>query len=306
MFRNSGFWQSKQLMDSLLLFDKYQGLGNDFVLLDKSRSNSFNTPDSNTIRKLCDRHYGVGADGVLIFNLIEENRRVEMVYYNADGSRAETCFNGLRCIAKHAVRTGKIPQDQRFIIMSDAGEINSTVRSEHNLVEIELAGPDFSACKIGLTDSKMLIEENIQYPSKGYVGTALSIGNPHFVAWKEGQDLSELNEEILKHGAEVENSSHFKNGVNFELASIIDETSIYMAVWERGVGQTFACGSGATATVCAGVKTGRLSPDVDILVKMLGGVLTIRVQKELERVSLNGEASHVFSGEINSDDILPS
>lgn len=301
---SSGFQRGIQLMVSSFHFDKYQGLGNDFILLDNSRSNVAISPDTNTIRKICDRHYGIGADGVLIFDLIEEKKRVEMVYYNADGSRAETCFNGLRCIARHAVRTGKIPQDQNFIIMSDAGEINSIVRSENNLVEIELAGPDFSADKIGLTDSKMMVDANVQFPSKGYIGTALSMGNPHFVAWGEFQSLLELNEAILKYGAEVENSSFFKNGVNFELASKIDETSINMAVWERGVGQTFACGSGATASVCAGVKTGRLNPDTDIKVKMLGGSLIIRVQDGLERVSLKGEAVHVFSGEVNINDIL--
>ena len=286
-------------MLNFLDFEKYQGLGNDFVLLDKSHPSRFIQPDANTIRKICNRHYGIGADGILIFNVIEENQCVEMVYYNADGSRAETCFNGLRCIALHAVRTDRISRDQNFTIKSDAGDINAIVHNLDDLVQIELSGPDFSPDAIGLSSSDELIETELSFDSISLIGTALSLGNPHFIVWKEGLNLIELNREILIAGSEVEHSSHFTNDVNFELVSQVDDRSINMAVWERGVGQTLACGSGATAAVCAGVKTGKLEPDREIEVKMIGGTLFIRINTQLDRVFFKGNAKHVFSGQID-------
>ncbi len=290
-------------MSVLLHFEKYQGLGNDFILFDRSESNLNTDPDKEIIKKLCDRHCGIGADGVLMFDVIRKNHIVEMVYYNADGSRAETCFNGLRCIALHAFRSKQITGNQHFIIKSDAGEIKSVVYSDRDLVEIELPGPDFTGDKIGLRDFSDLIDKNLSFPSVEFTGTALSMGNPHFISWRENLSLDELNREILEFGAEVEDSPHFLNGINFELVSKTGKNSINMAVWERGVGQTFACGSGATASVCAGVKTGRLEPETDIKVQMIGGFLRIRIHKGFERVTLKGEAKFVFAGEINLEDL---
>jgi len=139
----------------------------------------------------------------------------------------------------------------------------------------------------------------LDFPFGTITGTALSTGNPHFVSWRDDLNLDGLNREINKFGPDIEHSPHFRKGINFELANMIEADLIQMAVWERGVGRTLACGSGAVATVCAGVKTGRLEQDRSIRVNMAGGILFVTVHGDSDRVTLRGEANYVFSGSID-------
>jgi diaminopimelate epimerase len=129
------------------------------------------------------------------------------------------------------------------------------------------------------------------------------MGNPHFVCWKSNQELDTLNESVLQMGSEVEKSSHFANGTNLELASKISDREINMAVWERGAGYTLACGSGATAAVCAGVKIGTLPADQSVSVNMAGGKLIVNVHEVGENIEIMGEATFVFIGEIDIEEL---
>ncbi|MFN3821495.1 MAG: diaminopimelate epimerase [bacterium] len=162
-------------------------------------------------------------------------------------------------------------------------------------METLIPGPIFDPCKIPISAPEPRCEIRL---SGGMTlqGTALSLGNPHFVVWKESIDLRTLIEEVKTIGGEIEHHRIFPQRVNFELASQVDTHKVFMAVWERGVGPTRACGSGATATVCAGVFQGILPPDEDITVEMEGGSLQIKVSSDLSKVSVRGPAHWVFSG----------
>ena len=285
-------------------FEKFHGLGNDFVLFDAAKTHPVDFFTPNLVAGLCDRHFGVGADGLLFFELLEKNRRVRMIYFNADGSRAETCFNGLRCIALYAERIGAVQTGQNFIIESDAGDIKAYFASKNNLIEMELAGPDYSAGSVVKSAAEEAIDIELDFDHGKMVGTALSMGNPHFVSWIDGGSLGMLMERIAEVGGAVEASRHFRDGVNLELCTVIDAGSIEMAVWERGVGPTLACGSGAAAAVCAGVLTGRLEAEREVCVRMLGGDLYVTVAHDLATIFVRGDARHVYSGKVDPEIVI--
>jgi len=285
-----------------VLFEKYQGLGNDFILIDLAANPVVSIPQPDTMRRLCHRHFGVGSDGILLFSTTSD-RVVRMVYYNADGSRAETCFNGLRCIALHAVRTGLFKSGDEFTITTDADEVLARVEPDGNLVRLDIKGPSFKPSDAPITADHPVIDRELEFAGDKLVGTALSFGNPHFVAWVSEDDLDKLNQDVSRLGDAVVNSPLFPHGTNFELAAYNGGDEVLMAVWERGVGVTMACGSGATATVCAGVAAGRLPTEQPVKVKMAGGTLTITVHPDLARVTVVGEAAHVFSGSIDLSDL---
>lgn len=280
-------------------FYKYQGLGNDFVLIDLSEMSESMDDVAKQVIFLCDRRFGIGADGVLFFKEVVAQKSVQMVYFNADGNRAETCFNGLRCIAKHAVLNGYVECGAEFIIEQDAGTVEAFVADlSSDLVRITLIGPVFEPSRVPVALDSELIEGKLVFDSVEIVGTALSLGNPHFVSWTDNNDLEALNDRVKSIGNRIEHSAHFPNKTNFELAHKVSDLEVQMAVWERGVGHTFACGSGATATVCAGVKIGILPYDEHIQVQMQGGTLKVNVTKDFNSVEVIGLATFVFKGDI--------
>ena len=283
-------------------FEKYQGLGNDFILLDIYAQPALGLPTPEFIRGVCDRRFGVGADGVLLFSREADPNGVRMVYFNADGSRAETCFNGLRCIARHAVRTGMMQTGQRFTIQSDAAPVEAVIRPDGS-VKTGMPGPSFAPADIPIAWSQEAIQQEFTFNGKRLTGTALSLGNPHFVIWEREKDSSGLNVIVTDLGAAVEKSPLFPRGTNFEAASLVGDHEVLMAVWERGVGVTMACGSGAAATVCAGVRAGFLSPDTPITVKMAGGEILIQVEPEFRKIAVTGDAIHVFSGSLDMSNL---
>lgn len=282
---------------SELAFDKYQGLGNDFVLLDGDAA-LLDPADAELVRRLCDRRFGVGADGLLLAARPHSGGALRMVYYNADGSFAETCFNGLRCIALHAARTGRVRRGEEFIIESPTGDVRALVEEETDIARIELAGPSFVPAEVPILAEAEVIDAELEFSFGRVRGTALAIGNPHFVVWREGATLAQLRKESEKIGGAVERAPLFPRATNLELASVVDGSIVRMAVWERGVGPTLACGSGATATVCAGVREGRLPAGVPVKVLMAGGELTVAVAPDISRVIVVGGAAFVFSGSI--------
>ncbi len=289
-------------------FEKFQGLGNDFVLLDLNLHPDIPEPEPETIRRICNRRFGIGADGVLLFSLASEIRtdeqpmNIRMVYFNADGSRAETCFNGVRCIALYAVLSGVVTRKIPFYIITDGGYIAVSVNENINLVKMEMFQlPRFEPSEVPVSSSNRIIDKSVEFEGFSLKGTALSVGNPHFVVWVNLDDLDKLNDEVLRLGSAVENTHIFPEGVNFELASKLSYDKLLMAVWERGAGRTLACGSGAVATICAGIATGRLKAGLPIEVIMAGGKLVVTVpeltgQANAEPIIIEGPAEHVFSG----------
>jgi len=296
-------------------FKKYEGLGNDFLLLDQVSDPTLPTPSAEEIQKLCDRRFGVGADGILIFanpdpKLVgsqSASAKVRMIYFNADGSRAETCFNGLRCIALHAVLRNpacrQLPAIQTpteaypILIQADTGLLRAGVHPEQGQVRIAFTVNDnwnplatVRSTKVPITSEGGLLIE----------GLSLSMGNPHFVLWEEKGSLKELNRIALRWGREVETSPAFPYGTNFEIAVKTSSNHMQMAVWERGVGITLACGSGATAAVCSAVERGIFPSNEPITVEMAGGEVTVTVNYgTIGTILVEGPANRVFSGKVD-------
>ncbi|MDP8238992.1 MAG: diaminopimelate epimerase [Candidatus Hatepunaea meridiana] len=298
-------------MKTNIPFEKYQGLGNDFILFDQYHHPDIPTPSPETISQICNRRFGIGADGILLFSLDKTEhpeKQVRMVYYNSDGSRAETCFNGIRCIALHSVLTDVTKPDVPFDIITDAAVIKATVTLNPNLIQMELMqSPEFEVIEGSFIFNKTDDDDvDSPLPFRNYemTGTKLILGNPHFVVWSDTDDLNGLNGDVIGLGKLVETAPFFPNGTNFEMARVVGKNKILMAVWERGSGRTLACGSGAAATVCAGVASGKLKAGLPVEVTMLGGKLIVTVPESFDQTTENpiiitGSAEHVFSGSID-------
>ncbi len=267
-----------------LSFDKYEGLGNDFVLVRDSAWFS----SSDRVRALCDRHLGVGADGILFTGL--ERGRPFMRVVNADGSTAEMCGNGLRCVALYLVRRGVV-QERSFEIDTDAGPHRVRVidAGSSGWVEVSMRAPSFRASDIPVLADSPIIDSEL---FDGIRWTAVSMGNPHLVTFDVGDD------ERLSLATRMQSDVRFPQSVNVGFAEMKDSRHLALHVHERGVGFTRACGTGACAAAAAAVETRRASRGVPLEVRLPGGTLEITVCEPGERVLMKGPARHVFSGEI--------
>jgi len=275
-------------------FFKYHGLGNDFVVLDR-RTTGLDI-DDETSRRLCDRHFGIGADGVLVV-LPEEGTAGRMVVHNADGSTAEMCGNGLRCVVKHVAENAP-DQPRSLSIATGAGVL---------ACELEWKGGNVERVTVDMGPAKLedevlpkgrlvrgLIDPPQSAPSliDGLVGTAVSMGNPHLVL------LDTPPSEARRLGHALEHHPSFPNRTNVEFVERRAEGGLRVVVWERGVGITLACGTGACATVAAAALDGRVPFEEWVPVELPGGVLEIKVARDLSKVWLRGPVRFVFSGTI--------
>lgn len=268
---------------------KYQALGNDFLVLD--RRNGGRDIDDLQTRRLCDRHLGVGADGVLVL-LDSETAWARMVIHNADGSVPEMCGNGLRCAVKYLVdqdgtRPEKIPVD------TGAGLRWSTLCYDRlgkaAEIEVQMGPAGLSAPNLPAGASGRLLS----LPVKGLTGLAVSMGNPHLVLFDAPLD------QASKLGPRLEVETGFPGGANVEFVRQEGER-LRLIVWERGVGLTQACGTGACAAMAAAVHTGRLPADRWLEALLPGGALCIRVEAGLGAVHLRGPAQYVFEAVVPS------
>jgi diaminopimelate epimerase len=258
-----------------LRFAKYEGLGNDFLIVD-APNDALLSPAQAT--KLCDRHFGVGGDGVLLVTPPTSlGARATMVVLNADGSRPEMCGNGLRCVALHLALQDRSPAGS-FIVDTDAGP---------RLVAVE------RSVSVGM--GRGLPEGEIEHAfgSAKLSFSRVSMGNPHAVTFDAGLDeraLDELGPAL---------SARFPAGSNIELVTTRDERTLDLLVWERGVGRTLACGTGACAVVVAAARQGRVPFDAEVEVHLPGGPLHITVTRETLDVTMRGPARRVFAGEVS-------
>ena len=269
-----------------------QGLGNDYVYVNCLQEKIENPPE--LAKKISDRHFGVGSDGLIMINP-SEKADFEMEMYNADGSRGEMCGNGIRCVAKYVYDYGLT--NQTSISVETLGGIkylDLTVEDgKVKLVKVDMGQPELAPEKVPVVaDGDRAVDEPILVEGKEYRMTCVSMGNPHAVVFVDG-DVRELPLESM--GPCFENHERFPNRVNTEFVRVLDRHTAQMRVWERGSGETLACGTGACAVAVACVLNGLTEGEVTV--QLLGGDLRIRWDREKNRVYMTGPAETVFDGE---------
>lgn len=275
-------------------FTKLQGCGNDYVYVDGSKEIIPLEKKPELVRRLSDRHFGIGGDGVIFINPSEE-ADFEMEMYNADGTRSEMCGNGIRCVAKYVYDKGLT--DKTCVRIVSGGKVkilDLTVRDgKVALVKVNMGAPELTAVNVPVvSENEQVINESILVQGEEYFMTCVSMGNPHAVVFMD--DVKNLDIEAV--GPYFENHERFPRRTNTEFVRVIDEDTVEMRVWERGTGETLACGTGACATAVACILNG-LTKD-RVTVKLLGGDLEIYWDRKENLVYMTGPATHVFDGEV--------
>lgn len=272
-------------------FWKYQGIGNDFVLLDGTDGTL--EVDPGWCRRVCDRHYGVGADGVL-YVLPGQGTDVTMRIVNADGTEAEMCGNGIRCVAKH-VRDNGIVNSDRFTVHTPAGDLGAeTFRGEDGrvrTVRIDMGAPVLDARKVPVDADGRFIDMPFEADGVELRGNAVSMGNPHFVTFTPLDDAT-----VDRLGPVLERHPFFPRKTNVEFCTV-EDGRIRIRVYERGAAWTLACGTGACASATAAALNGLIPFGEPVDVRLPGGWLKITVDKDLRYVLMEGPAELVFEGE---------
>lgn len=277
-------------------FTKMHGCGNDYIYVDGEKEKIAADSKAQLVRRLSDRHFGIGGDGVIFINPSKE-ADFEMEMYNMDGSRAEMCGNGIRCVAKFVYDKGLTEKTSISVI--SAGKVKylnlSVEDGKVSTVKVNMGSPILKASDIPViadNGEEPVIAEDIEVDGKNYKMTCVSMGNPHAVIFVD--DVAGLKLEEI--GPKFETHQRFPKKVNTEFVKVIDRDTVEMRVWERGTGETLACGTGACATAVACILNG-LTNDT-VTVKLLGGSLQIRWDKEADLVYMTGPASTVFEGEV--------
>lgn len=277
-------------------FTKMHGCGNDYVYIDCFKENVEDEEKAAII--LSDRHFGVGGDGMI---LIKKGTKAdfEMVMYNADGSRGAMCGNGIRCVAKY-VYDNKLT-DKTSVSIESMGAVKYIDLTVENGVavsaRVDMGAPILKSADIPVNrDNEKVVNEKITIGTRDFNMTCVSMGNPHAVMFI---DESPKDFDLNYYGALFEsNTDVFPDRVNAEFAKVIDRKNIEMRVYERGTGETLACGTGTCATVVAAILNGLV--DNDVTVHLIGGDLQISWSgNESDSVFMTGPAATVFTGEIN-------
>ena len=275
-------------------FTKMHGCGNDYIYIDGAKEHIAQEEKPDFVRRVSDRHFGIGGDGVIFINPSDE-ADFEMEMYNADGSRAEMCGNGIRCVAKFVYDKGLT--DKTDISVISCGKIKylqlSLKDNKVDTVRVNMGAPELIAANVPvLCDKEQAVDEPITVQDTEYKMTCVSMGNPHAVVFME--NVTDL--EIEKIGPCFESHERFPKRTNTEFVKVIDRNTVQMRVWERGTGETLACGTGCCATVVACILNG-LTDDT-VTVKLLGGELEITWDREADLVYMTGPATTVFEGKI--------
>lgn len=270
-----------------LKFTKMQGCKNDYVYVRPPAP--LPNPELAAVR-LSDRHTGVGADGLI---LLEESAvaDVKMRIFNADGSEGRMCGNGVRCAAEYLFLNGLLDGDVARV--ETLAGVRTVERLAPGLLRVDMGQPDFSPAAVPLKNRETpLVEELIEVSGGALRATCLSMGNPHCVVFVP--DTGRLDLPAL--GAGFGRCSLFCQGVNAEFVQITGPRSLRVRVWERGSGETMACGTGACAALAAAVRTGRMPMGEEVRVELPGGALTVCWTED--GITLTGDAAQVFTGEI--------
>lgn len=276
----------------MINFWKMHGAGNDFVAID-GRFDNINPEDySNFAVEACHRKYGVGADGLLVVKN-SDIADIEMVYYNADGSRGEMCGNGIRCFSKFVYENKIIEKDTFTVNTLDGIKIiELTIDNSSNTVEtvkVDMGKPSFNSEAVPVTtNNSEFIEETIVALNKEFVVSSILMGVPHTVVF-----VDESNKDlVLKYGESLETHKVFPKKSNINFVEVIDRDTIRVQTWERGCGYTFACGTGMTASVILSNYLGKTNSKVKAISE--GGEVFIEVNKD--NTYMIGSAVKVFEG----------
>jgi diaminopimelate epimerase len=274
-------------------FTKMHGCGNDYVYVNCFEE-QVDDP-GEVAKRVSDRHFGIGSDGLI---LIKPSKVAdfEMAMYNADGSRGEMCGNGIRCVAKYVYDFG-LTDKTSISVETLAGIKHLELSVEDGKVSkvcVNMGAPILSAEQIPCDFSMSpVVAQPLAAGGQTWPVTCVSMGNPHCVVFTD-TDVRTLD--LEKIGPEFEHHSRFPKRINTEFVNVIDDTHLRMRVWERGSGETLACGTGTCATVVAAVLNGLTKDEVSV--ELLGGELFIRWDRETDQVYMTGPATVVFSGEI--------
>lgn len=281
-------------------FTKMQGCGNDYIYVNGFTEKIPQEEKTELVRHISDRHFGIGGDGVIFINPSAEADFV-MEMYNADGSRAEMCGNGIRCVAKYVYDKGLT--DKTDISVISCGQIKYLQlflkEGQVDTVRVNMGAPELRPERIPVTvaeagtplEQERIVNAPIIVQGKEYKMTCVSMGNPHAVIFLE--DVTNL--EIEQIGPYFENHERFPKRINTEFVKVLDKKTVQMRVWERGTGETLACGTGCCATVVACILNGLT--DEKVTVKLLGGEIEIEWDREANLVYMTGPAVTVFEGE---------
>jgi diaminopimelate epimerase len=285
----------------LLRFSKFEGLGNDFIVLRREQVADLlrfaRTPEGvlrrSALAKLCDRHFGVGADGVLLTGLADGAPFMQVI--NADGSEPEMCGNGLRCVALFLVEQ-QLVSGSEFEVQTAAGPHRVWVSRAGSSAQVRVAmrPASLDAAEL-LHDARgEWIDQPFALGERELRITAVSMGNPHAVIFDQVDEA----EDMARLGPRIERDPRFRNGANVSFARVRGPAAIDLTVWERGVGFTLACGTGACAAAVAAVESGRAARGEPIAVTLPGGPLRIRVGERSAPIEMTGPARHVFDGQL--------
>lgn len=278
-------------------FTKMEGCGNDYVYVDGSKEHVPAEQKSEMVKKLSDRHFGIGGDGVIFINpSTEADFKMEM--YNMDGSRSEMCGNGIRCVGKYVYDHGLT--DKTDITVVSCGKVKylqlyvDEATGKVSSVRVNMGSPVLEASEIPVVaQGSPVVGEPIRVDGKEYRMTCVSMGNPHAVIFMDRM----IDDETMLHiGPEFESHERFPRRTNTEFVEVVSRDYVKMRVWERGTGETLACGTGACAVAVACVLNGLTEPEVTV--ELLGGKLQIEWDREENIVYMTGLATTVFEGEM--------
>ena len=279
----------------MLEFTKMTGLGNDYIYVDCTNGTKIKNV-SEVTKKLSDRHFGIGADGLILIDKSEnEDADFKMRIFNSDGSEAEMCGNGIRCVAKY-IHDNKLFDKDKISIETLAGikkvKLLEEPTGDCNEVIVDMGEPLFQDNNIPYDVFEAFNKDlDLDVKDGKMRFTVVSMGNPHAITFVE--DVNNID--ITSYGPEVENNPVFPNRTNVEFVQIIDKNNIKVRVWERGVGETFACGTGACAAVVACGLNG--NTDENVNVELPGGELEIEWGKD-NHIYMKGPAKTIFVGKI--------
>jgi diaminopimelate epimerase len=277
-------------------FSKFHGLGNDYIIINEIETTIVPEQQKPEIaRKLCERRFSIGADGILfVCPPTRDDVDIRMRIFNTDGSEAEMCGNGIRCFAKYLYER-KIVEKTKIRVETLAGIKTPTLEVKEgkvNLITVDMGVPDLLRENIPMKGpNTKVISEELKLADQTVLVTCLSMGNPHCIIFEDA--LEELK---IEHGKAIEYHDKFPRRINVEYIKVLNRTEIEMRVWERGVGETLACGTGACAALVACVLNDKT--DRNATVHLRGGDLEILWSEEDDHIYMTGTAEAVFEGEV--------
>ena len=281
---------------SKIKFTKMQGLGNDFVLVDYEEIKNSDIPLSELAARMCDRKFGIGADGLIVVNPDDMKSNTDVCWriLNSDGSEPQMCGNGMRCFAQYVFNHGLV-KEKKFSVNTLTGTIIPEVL-DNDLVRVNMGKPILEAEKIPVKSNLFpVLNDTLQAEDRTFQFSAVSMGNPHCLIFSD-ENTEEL---AIKYGSSIENNPIFPEKTNVEFIKVISEKHIKINVWERGCGITLACGTGACASTVAAILNNLTENKVKA--DLPGGTLTIEwagnsIDKDND-VFMTGSAKVVFEGE---------